>query len=77
MASPDDPPESPGSLAFAPTRLRYMFMCTECGVPKLMPAIPQNEQGQTFHCAVCLEQQFFVRVESVAALPDLVFRIVT
>jgi hypothetical protein len=53
---------APGSLSFSPTKERWLFMCTECGVPKLMPAIPQNQDGQSFHCAVCLERTFFVRL---------------
>lgn len=54
--------EAAGSLSFSPTKERWLFMCTECGVPKLMPAIPQNSTGQEFYCAVCLEKTFFVRL---------------
>lgn len=63
-----DPPapedKAPSSLSFAPTKERYLFMCSECGVPKLMPALPINQPGQTFYCAVCLEPQFFLRIEA-------------
>jgi hypothetical protein len=51
-----------GSALYAPIKERWLFMCTECCTPKLMPAIPQNREGQDFHCAVCLEKTFFVRL---------------
>lgn len=42
--------------------LRRLFMCTNCSVPLLMPAVTITAGGWEFHCPVCMEKQEFVPI---------------
>jgi hypothetical protein len=74
--SADNTP-SPGSHIYSPHKQRFLCMCTECASPLLMPAIPQNIQGQDFYCPVCLEKQFFIRIAVEASGVPVTFLMVT
>lgn len=43
-------------------QLRRLFMCTNCSVPLLMPAVKITSGGWEFHCPVCMEKQEFVPI---------------
>lgn len=45
-----------------PKTERWLFCCSTCFYPVLMPAVEQNTNGQKFYCDVCMEHQWFMRV---------------